>query len=120
MNEEDWTHAPYSMEYRDYIIKTTLKCLFCDSPEGVRRRDSDYVIFECGTRLWPCVVEITRECLTQKYERQLAAKDAEIARLGTVLTHIAEHGGTTDNESGLSHNGSWCSEQARCALEAVK
>ena len=38
----------------------------------------------------------------------------------STLVHIAEHGGTTDDESGLSHNGSWCAEQARCALEEVK
>ena len=54
------------------------------------------------------------------YVRHLADQAAEIERLKTVLTHIAEHGGTTDDESGLSHNGSWCAEQARCALEVKR
>ena len=61
-------------------------------------------------------IEESLTCL----RNQIAAQIAEIERLKTVLTHIRDHGGTTDDESGLSHNGSWCAEQARCALEVEK
>jgi hypothetical protein len=64
-----------------------------------------------------CLGELAEVRSKHCYKRELAAKSAKIKRLETVLTNIAEHGGTTDGESGLSHNGSWCAEQARCALE---
>ena len=72
-------------------------------------------LYECGT-----LIHTGERLRANCYISQIEQQAAEIARLGTALTHIAEHGGTTDEESGLSHNGSWCAEQARCALEKVK
>jgi len=67
-----------------------------------------------------CLGELAEVRSKHCYKRELAAKSAKIERLETVLTNIAEHGGMTDDESGLSHNGSWCAEQARRALESVQ
>ena len=79
---------------------------------------SDYSHYKCGALVWGDGSTSYAECECLK--RQIAKLKKEIDTMWSTLVHIAEHGGTTDDESGLSHNGSWCAEQARCALEKVK
>jgi hypothetical protein len=70
------------------------------------------------------ICELQRELA--EYERtellKLAERNgliAENARLREALELIADHGGTycADEEMAITCNGSWCAEQARCALE---
>jgi len=95
-------------------MTTNETCPHCGADERYARKSA--VEFKCGTDYFQ---ERIYAITSAWYDRQLAAQAAEIERLKTVLTHIALYGGTTDDESGLSHNGSWCAEQARCALEKV-
>jgi len=90
-------------------------CPHCGAEKKVQTEN--IALFECGTAyLKGYLYERKCECC----ERQIAQQQSVIETMLDTLLHIRNHGGTTDDESGLSHNGSWCAEQARCALEAVK
>ena len=93
---------------------TLSTCPHCGAEFSRYVPDACISLFGCGAGIYD---DGHKSHSFRCYERQLAARAAEITRLGAVLTNIAEHGGTTDEESGLSHNGSWCAEQARCALD---
>ena len=62
-----------------------------------------------------------------KHERNRAGKEARkemmdgVEAMRSALDHIATYGGSkTETEYGtIHHNGSWCAEQARCALYAL-
>lgn len=87
----------------------------CPKCGAFKQPRMDYAIgYQCGTyiQMMPKVY-ISETC----YERKIEQQAAEIERLREALKNIADAGGTTDDESGLSHNGGWCGEQARTALE---